>query len=190
MVNLRPSDDDGVPELALDAKFDPDLSLAHLRSQQAAARLRSRNWNGERLRERTTIRSLLIGCVDLVAVIHTADGATSSGTVAEVGRDYVAVESGPALRWISLGSILAVESPSERVIDAELAESPESMLVDVLEDLIAAETILSVTLSSGAVLVGEAMSVGATLLLRNPARRGLTVVHPEAICAVQIVRSR
>ncbi|MGB6058789.1 MAG: hypothetical protein WBF71_11030 [Microthrixaceae bacterium] len=189
-MNQPPTDDDDAPDGAADtdSDFDPDLSLADLRSSQAAGRLRRENREIQRRREQTTIRSLLHGSIGETVVAHTAGATTHSGTVVEVGVDYAAIESDAGLCWVALSSVGAVELETEKVLDSDFEEIPDSMLIDVIEDLIAAEAILSVSVTNGAVLVGEATSVGASLFLRNRIRRGSSVVNFEMISAVEIKR--
>ncbi|MGB3412824.1 MAG: hypothetical protein WBA45_16715 [Microthrixaceae bacterium] len=187
-MNQRPTDDDDGPDAATGTDFDADLSLANLRSSQAAGRLRRENREMQRRREQTTIRSLLHGSTGETVVAHTAGATTHSGTIVEVGLDYAAIESDAGLCWVALDAVSAVELETDNVLDTEFEEVSDSMLIDVIEDLIAAEAILSVTMQNGAVLVGEPTSVGPLLFLRNRIRRGSSVVNLEMISAVEIKR--
>lgn len=197
MVNVGWTDDDNGGESASGADsdaemadgLDADLYLAGLRSSQAAERLRRDNREAQRRREWATLSSMLAGSVDLSVVIHTLDRSTHSGKVVEVGGDYVAIESTNGIRWIALDAVCAVESPAEKPVDVEAAEGRQSILVDVIDDLIAAEAILNVTLVSGATLHGEATAVGASLFLRSPSHRGSTSVRVDAIAIIQITHA-
>lgn len=188
VVNQRPADDDETPDGASSTEFDADLSLAHLRASQAAGRLRRENWEIQRRREDATISSVLLGSRGDVVAAHLSDTSTYVGTVAEVGVDYVALESTHGLTWLALAAVTAVELRTDKVRDADSLDSPSSMLIDVIEDLIAAEVTLGVTLRSATALSGEPIAVGSSLFMRNSNGHGVTVADFGAIAALHVVR--
>ncbi|HTO01665.1 MAG TPA: hypothetical protein VL068_13430, partial [Microthrixaceae bacterium] len=139
-------------------------------------------------RENATLNSVLMSALGDPVAVHLSDTSTYAGTVAEVGVDYVAIESSKGLTWLALAAVTAVELRNDKVGDADAIETPDSMLIDVIEDLIAAEVTLNVTLRSATALSGEPTAVGESLFMRNTNGHGVTVVDFNAIAALHVVR--
>jgi hypothetical protein len=158
-----------------------DQFLADSRGEEAVESARRGRWARHLLEESTTIAAALHASVGNEVFLILRTGERRRVEVSSLGEDYVQVRGSASIFWIRLTSVIAVEAASSLVATPEAFDPAEGLLAEVLEDLVADELQITLSLTGGAVLTGVAISVGAALRLRLPQTGHIAVVDLESV---------
>jgi len=158
-----------------------DQFLADSRGEEAVELARRGRWARHLLEESTTITAALHASVGNEVFLILRTGERRRVEVSSLGEDYVQVRGSASILWIRLSSVIAVEAASSVVANPEAFDPAEGLLAEVLEDLVADELQITLSLTGGAVLTGVAISVGAALRLRLPQSGNIAVVDLESV---------
>ena len=158
-----------------------DRFLADARGEEAVESARRGRWARHLLEESTTIAATLHASVGNEVFLILRTGERRRVEVSSLGEDYVQVRSSASILWIRLSSVIAVEAAASLVANPEAFDPAEDLLAEVLEDLVADELQVTLSLTGGAVLTGVAISVGAALRLRLPQTGHIAVVDLESV---------
>lgn len=161
-----------------------DGLVAAARQSDAALRRRRRRWREVRRSGERTVDDALIGAVGERVVGHLVGGAEVAGTLEVVGLDVARIDLAGRRCWVALREIAAVELASGRPGDP--ADRDDTTLGDVLDDLAAERTEVSIDLRSGTRLGGTLVAAGASVELRRPDRDDVVVVRPEVVASVTV----
>jgi hypothetical protein len=155
-----------------------DAAIVHLGRWAAAAKTEAaadsrvrQQRTQQQAEDEATLMSVLMGLAERRAdiAVHTRAGATARGTVAGVGRDYVAIVRSSQLTLLSIAAIdwLRPDGDAPAAAFADRAE-PQGRLIGVLANLAAEGHELRIV-SEGETFVGELVAVGADVLTLRPA---------------------
>lgn len=153
-----------------------DRFLADSRGEEAVESARRGRWARHLLEESTTTAATLHASVGNEVYLMLRTGERRRVEVSSLGEDYVQVRGSASILWIRLSCVIAVEAASSVVANPEAFDPAEGLLSEVLEDLVADELQITLTLVGGAVLAGVAISVGAALRLRLPQSGNIAVI--------------
>ena len=167
---------------------DADLALADLRAEMSAERIRRDRVAVERSRSEVQPAELLAHCSGSTVTVLLRGSTSSTGTVTEVGRDYVCIDTSVGPLWIALGAVLAVTGQVDPGLAAGAGHTIDSSLVDVLEDLMFAESEVAVSLVNGDRLSGRIVGVGASVTLGDD--NGFTLIALSAIAKLNCPKTR
>lgn len=161
---------------------DHDHALADLRSELTVEDLRRRRTEQERARQRSTTTDAVIGALGQHVTLWTSTGSEMTGTVVEVGSDHVCINTTAGAAWVRASAITMVRSATDPTAGTSAGGHPRARLVDVLEDLMAAEATVALTLSGGKRVSGRPVGVGRAVIIRDD--RGFMTVDLGAVVVV------
>lgn len=144
---------------------DADRFLADARGDEAIESARRRRWAKQIIEESTSVLATLHACLGNETFLILETGERVAGEIFALGENYVQVRTSAATRWISLDCVIAVEVDVRVTADPAAFDASEGLLVEVLEDLVAEELPIALTLSGGTVLTGLPLSVGTAVRL-------------------------
>lgn len=167
---------------------DADLALADLRAEMCAERIRRDRAAVERSRSEACPAELLAHCSGAPVTVRLLGSASCTGTVTEVGRDYVCIDSSVGPQWITLEAVLGVTSQVDPGFAIGAGHTIDSSIVDVLEDLMFAESEVAVGLVNGERTSGRIVGVGASVTLNDDS--GFTLISMSAIAKFNCPKAR
>lgn len=165
---------------------DPDVQLAELRADLSIEDLRRRRSRTERARSEIRIEDVLAGSLHLRVDVLVASGARITGSLVEIGSDYICLQCEPGAVWIRSGAVQAVATPHDPASRVGSSGAISASLPQVLEDLMLSERELMVGLNSGERIVGLPIAVGSVLTLRGV--DGYTVVTLNEVATISQVK--
>ncbi len=167
-----------------------DRFVADRRGDEAVAARRRERWQRQQRDELTTLPAALDAAIGQQVTLVLRTGARDTAVVDAVGGDHVALlpRSSSTRRWVALAAVVAVESDVAFVQDPHELTPSDRWLSDVLHDLAAERSPVSLTLVGGAVVRGEVDSVGETVALRTDGPTAHARVELDAIVSIDLLR--
>ena len=168
----RSSNADDVERFAAAARVD----------EAVRERRRARHLQG-RAAEGAGVADALLGALGHTATLHLSGGTSLTATVEGLGEDVVDVSTTSQHWWLALDAVLAVESTTP--LRGDPADRDEVTLLDLLGDLVDSAREVLVALGSGALIHGEVLAAGESLVLSTPHPPRSVVVSLAAIAGVR-----
>jgi hypothetical protein len=168
----RSADADDVERFAAAARVDEAV-----RQRRRAQHLHARAAEG------AGVVDALLGALGDSATLHLSGGTSLTATVEGLGEDVVDVRTSSQRWWLALDAVLAVESSSP--LRGDPADRDDVTLLDLLGDLVDSGQQVLVALESSALIHGEVIAAGESLVLRTPHPPRSVVVSLAAIAGVR-----
>lgn|GEM_PF-1407757 len=158
-----------------------DRYVADSRGEEAIESARRRRWARQVLEQSITVLATLQASLGQQLVLILRSGERRVVQVAMLGENFLQVRTAGSITWIRLDCVICVETDVAVAATPEAFEPGVGRLEDVLEDLVADELPISLSLLGGSQITGVTISVGAAVRVQVSGTSRVAVINLEHI---------